>query len=58
MNQVGGNHAVGGIMCFTLGFYYLEFHHDSQGGLKSYIEAKSERNRRTKKSAGQGAGLA
>ena len=48
----------GRIMCFPLGFYYLEFHHESQGGLKSYIEAKSERKTRTKKSAGQGAGLA
>lgn len=45
-------------MCFALGFYYLELHHESQGRLKSYIEAKSERKTRTKESAGQGAGLA
>lgn len=45
-------------MCFGLGFYYLEPHHESQGRLKSYIEAKSERKTRTKESAGQGAGPA
>lgn len=45
-------------MGFVLGFYYLELHLESQGGMKSYIEAKSERKTRTKKSAGQGVGLA
>ena len=48
----------GRIPCFALGFCYLELHHESQGGLKSYTEAKSERKTRTKKSAGHGAGLA
>lgn len=45
-------------MCFTLGFYYLELHHESRGGLKFYNEAKSERKTRTKESAGQGVGPA
>lgn len=44
------------IMCLTMGFYYLGSIMSLR--LKSYIEAKNEGKTRTKKSAGQGVGLA
>lgn len=43
-------------MCLTMGFYYLGSIMSLR--LKSYIEAKNEGKTRTKKSAGQGVGLA
>lgn len=58
MDQVSRNLGAERIIYCVFYFYYLELLLESQGGLESYMEAKSERKTRTKKSSGKGAGLA